>query len=130
MLSALLIRSPHIDKILAGPKTWEMRGSATKKRGRIALIRSGSGTVVGVADLGDVVGPLTLKQYVANARKAGASKAEAAEGLPYRPTFAWVLQKAVRLKKPVPYRHPYGSVRWVTLEPAVERAVMRQIGRR
>jgi hypothetical protein len=38
MLSGLLIRSPHIDWILAGNKTWEIRGSSTVKRGRVALI--------------------------------------------------------------------------------------------
>jgi hypothetical protein len=61
MLSGLLIRSPYIDWILAGSKTWEIRGSSTAKRGRIALIQSGSGTVIGVADLVDAVGPLTLR---------------------------------------------------------------------
>lgn len=67
MLSALLIRSPYIDQILAGSKTWEMRSTATRKHGRIALIQSGTEPVVGAADLVDVVGPLTLKEYVANA---------------------------------------------------------------
>jgi hypothetical protein len=42
MLSGLLIRSPYVDWILAGSKTWEIRGSSTAKRGRIALIQSGS----------------------------------------------------------------------------------------
>ena len=41
MLSGLLIRSPFIDWILSGSKTWEIRGSRTTKQGRIALIRSG-----------------------------------------------------------------------------------------
>jgi hypothetical protein len=35
MLSGLLIRSPYIDWILAGTKTWEIRGSSNAKRGRI-----------------------------------------------------------------------------------------------
>src|SRR5271169_2519874 len=43
MLSGLLIRSPYIDWILVGAKTWEIRGSSTAKRGRIALIQSGPG---------------------------------------------------------------------------------------
>jgi hypothetical protein len=66
MLSGLLIRSPYIDWILAGAKTWGIRGSSTSKRDRIALIQSGTGTVVGVADLVGVEGPLTLA--VQNAR--------------------------------------------------------------
>jgi hypothetical protein len=66
MLSGLLIRSPYVDWILAGSKTWEIRGSFTAKRGRIALIQSGSGTVIGVADLVGVAGPLTLRDLAAN----------------------------------------------------------------
>jgi hypothetical protein len=54
------MRSPYVDWILAGSKTWEIRGSSTGKRGRIALIQSGSGTVIGVADLVGVVGPLSF----------------------------------------------------------------------
>ena len=55
---ALLIREPFVSWILSGKKTWELRGSATKIRGRIALVASGSGTVVGTCDLVDVRGPL------------------------------------------------------------------------
>ena len=38
----LLIQSPHIEKVLSGKKTWEIRGYASKIRGPIALIRSGT----------------------------------------------------------------------------------------
>jgi hypothetical protein len=58
MMSALLIRASYIDWILNRSKIWEIRGSRTTKRGRIGLIQSGTGKVVGVADLVDVVGPL------------------------------------------------------------------------
>jgi len=37
----LVIKSPYIDRILAGTKTWEMRSSATSVRGPIALIKQG-----------------------------------------------------------------------------------------
>jgi hypothetical protein len=101
MLSGLVIRSPYIDWILAGSKTWEIRGSSTAKRGRIALIKSGTGTVIGVADLVDVVGPLTLRELVANARKLGLRK-PAPVRLFYRRTFAWVLKNARKLKTSIP----------------------------
>ena len=45
MFSGLLIRSPYGDWILAGSTTCEIRGSFTAKRGRIAPIQSGSGTI-------------------------------------------------------------------------------------
>jgi len=54
MLNGLLIRTLWIGLILRGSKTWEIRGSQTAKRGRIPLIQSGTGTVIGVADLVDV----------------------------------------------------------------------------
>jgi hypothetical protein len=100
MLSGLLIRSPYIDWILAGAMTWEIRGSSTAKRGRIALIKSGSGTVIGVADLVDVVGPLSVRDRVANARRLGLKKSEVSRTLPYKKAFAWVLKKARKLKTP------------------------------
>jgi ASCH domain len=52
-MKALIIRDPWIGLILTGRKTWELRASPTKIRGRIGLIRKGSGWIVGVADLVD-----------------------------------------------------------------------------
>ncbi len=37
----LLIKSPWVEDILQGRKTWEIRGLITHIRGKIALIRSG-----------------------------------------------------------------------------------------
>jgi hypothetical protein len=48
MVNGRLIRKPWIDLILEGSKTWEIHGTATGNRGRIALIQSGTGTVIGV----------------------------------------------------------------------------------
>ena len=67
----LLILKEPLDKILAGIKTWEIRGKATARRGPIALIESKSGRVVGTCDLVDVVGPLTLADLQRNARRTG-----------------------------------------------------------
>ena len=39
----LLIQSPHIEKVLSGKKTWEIRGYAAKIRGPIALHSIGVG---------------------------------------------------------------------------------------
>ena len=50
---ALIIKSIPIDKILAGTKTWEMRSTPTKTRGRIGLIKSKSGKIWGQANLVD-----------------------------------------------------------------------------
>jgi hypothetical protein len=127
MLSGLLICSPYIDWILAGAKTWEIRGSSATKRDRIALIQSGTGTVVGVADLVGVEGPLTRRELAANARKLGLTKTGTLRRLPYRRTFAWVFKSVRKLKTPVRYRHPSGCIIWVNLGPGVQAAISRQL---
>ena len=61
-MKALLIKQPWIDLILDGKKMWELRGSNTRIREEIALVESGTGTVVGTCKLTGTVGPLTLAQ--------------------------------------------------------------------
>jgi hypothetical protein len=126
---ALLIQHPHIDKILAGTKTWEMRGSNTFIREQIALIASGSGAVIGVCDLVDSFGPLTQTQFSKNAKKAGMRPSEAKLGH-YRQTFAWVVWNARTLTKPVPYKHPPGAIIWVKLDAKVEKKIKAHIAER
>lgn len=122
-LRALLIRRPFVDWILDGKKTWELRGSATKVRGMIALVASGSGTVVGTCELRDLVGPLEMKDLRANAKRLNVPASQLTGPLYYRTTYAWVLGGAKRLAKPVPYEHPSGAVIWVRLTDAVARRV-------
>ena len=128
-MRALLIRRPWIDMILSGTKTWEIRGSRTSIRGRIGLIASGSGTVMGVCDLVDCLGPLSATEFRRNAAKAGLTRSDAILGR-YRQTYAWLLERPKKLREPIPYEHPNGAVIWVTLSAGVERAVMMQLNQR
>ena len=114
-MRGLIIRSPWIEKILSGQKTWEIRGSRTAVRGRIALIRSGSGQIVGSCELVDVVGPLTLADFQQNRRRHRVPAAGHARKLPYKNTYAWVLRGAKPLKRPKTYGHLRGAVIWVRL---------------
>ena len=107
--------------ILDGKKTREIQGSATKRRGRVTLVASGTGTVVGTCNLVDVVGPLSISKLRANAKKAGFY----ATSIRYRRPHAWVLQNARRLRKRVRYAHPSGAVIWVKLSPSVARRLER-----
>lgn len=111
--AGLLIRAPFVDWILDGLKTWEMRTKRTTRRGRIGLIRSKSGLVVGEANLVDVIGPLTHRQLQQNAEKMNEERWEVVA--PDGPTFAWVLEDARRYDPPVPYTHRSGAVIWVRL---------------
>ena len=112
-MDGLIIRQPWIDKILAGDKTWELRGSRTHKRSRIALIQSGSGLVVGECDLIDCIGPLDKLMFTKNIDKHGSSYSF--EELPYKQTFAWILRNAKRYQTPKPYTHLQGAIIWVKI---------------
>lgn len=111
----LPIREVPLAKILAGSKTWEIRSRPTAIRGRVALIRSGSKTVVGICRIVDCIGPFTPEQRRKGWRKAGFPKGKQ---LPAR-CYAWVMEGARRLRAPVPYRHPRGAITWVRLAPRV-----------
>jgi hypothetical protein len=126
MLHALLIRHPHIDKILGGNKTWEIRGEKTNIRGTIALVASGSGTVIGVCELVDCVGPLTQEQFSKGASKPGMRKSEA-QLVWYKKTYAWVLAKPKYLQTPVSYTHCSGAMIWVVLDRNIEGRVQDQL---
>lgn len=115
----LLIRQPWIDLILAGNKTWEIRGSATKIRGTIGLIQSQSGLIVGTAELIGCTPALTIEDMEKSRKLHGIQEHFDLFNMPYggRP-YAWILLGAKRFKKPVPYKHPQGAVIWVNLENA------------
>jgi uncharacterized protein YqfB (UPF0267 family) len=113
-MTGLVINSPWIDLILSGKKTWEIRGSRTKPRERIALIKSKSGTVVGGCDVVGCIGPLALDRLRAEHEKHRVPLEELDE-LPYPHTYAWVLENAKPLAQPIAYEHPSGAVIWVTL---------------
>ena len=110
-MKGLIIRSPWIDKILIGEKIWEIRGTATKIRGRIFLIKSGTGKIFGEVKLVDCF-ELDTKTYSSSSDKHGIP---AASSLPYKKTYAWVLEAPVRYENPIPYKHPSGAVIWVNI---------------
>jgi hypothetical protein len=123
VMKALTIKEPWISLILSGKKTWELRSRDTRVRGRIALIRKGSGTVVGVADLTATLPNLSRSDLKTNVAKHQVPQREI--GLDFRWNVAWVLEGARPLREPVPYQHPPGAVIWVNLPPEVAAAVQR-----
>lgn len=115
-MKGLIIKEPYIDLILNGKKVWEIRGSNTKIRGKVALIKSGTGYIYGTVEVVDSIGPLKLKEFKHNARKLNYKKEELTS-LPYgRRTYAWVLKKPEKFKKLVPYKKKPGAVIWVNLD--------------
>jgi hypothetical protein len=123
----LIIREPWISMILEGWKTWEMRTKATSIRGPIALIRGGSGTVVGVADLVDSLAPLTESDMRSSELMHGIGVDKIPQVVGDGWVVPWVLQNAVAIA-PVPYTHPSGAVTWVNLAPEVTQAIAARAG--
>lgn len=115
-MDALIIKKRPLELILDGKKTWELRGSACRKRGKIALIESKSGLVVGTAEIVDCRGPLTLKEFNQNLDKSQASPVKSSNDFYYKRTHAWVLKNVQRFKKPIPYKHKQGCVIWHPVE--------------
>lgn len=108
----LLIRQPHIGKILDGHKTWEMRSTKTQIRGTIGLIESGTGLIVGTAEIVNAREPYPS----AFARKQN----EHFHGIPEdrhhlmdKWKYAWILKDVCKFDDPIPYTHPQGAVIWV-----------------
>ena len=105
-----------------------MRSTATKIRGPIALIRKGSGTVVGVAEIVDSVGPLSTDDLLANQDKHLISPERIESGAVAKWKHAWVLENVRSLKGPVRYVHPTGAVIWVNLSEQESDSISVQIG--
>lgn len=111
-MKCLIVRKEWLDKILSGEKTWELRRSKVNIRGRIGLIEAGSGTVVGEATLVNSRGPFTVTHLL---RKRELHRVED-RGLLAKWNHAWILERAKRYDKPLPYNHPKGAVIWVNVE--------------
>lgn len=111
-MKGLIIKSPYIDLILEGKKKWEIRGSNTSIRGRIALIKSGSKKIYGEVDLINSF-EINLDEYNEYCVSLYGNKEK---DLPYKKTYAWVVDNPVIYDKPRDYVHPLGAVIWVNLD--------------
>jgi hypothetical protein len=127
----LIIASPGIDKILGGRKDWEMRTTSTRRRGRIGLIRKGSGAVQALASVAEVLGPFErdelLRRTCSRHHRVPLRTIEA--GL-LDGHYAWVLRDLHVLRKPVSYTQKMGPVIWVVLDDATQRRLTRADRRR
>lgn len=117
-MKGLIIQAPWIDFIFEGKKTWEIRGSNTNIRGKIALIKSGTSMVLGTVDLVDSK-KLDFEEYKQTEEYHKAPTGGCTE-LPYKNTHAWVFENAILFQEPVPYKHPIGAVIWVNLSDMLE----------
>lgn len=110
----LIIREKWLNKILneADPKDWEIRGGPTALRGRIYLIQSKSGMIVGECDLIDCIGPMDEMELI---KSKDHHKITNIDLIRYKEPYAWVFANAKRYEQPIPYTHPQGAVIWVNI---------------
>ncbi|MGC2777154.1 MAG: ASCH domain-containing protein [Bradyrhizobium sp.] len=124
-MKGLIIREPWIGMILDGSKTWELRTQPTTMRGEIALIRKGTGQIVGVADLIDSLPQLDRHGLAESFQFHRVPTSEQARAFANGWLFPWLIVNARRLSSPVPYLHPSGAVTWVNLDPGVAQSIAR-----
>jgi hypothetical protein len=124
----LVISEPWIGYILSGEKTWEMRSVATSIRGWFGLIRKGSGTVMGVAELIDCGEPLAQIELLATLHLHGIPASYIHSGEIGKWNVPWKLGRVKSFGRPVPYRHKKGAVKWVIFDPEVTQAITRECG--
>jgi len=108
-MRCLIIKKKWLNLILSGEKTLEIRGSDTHVRGKIGLIESGSGTIVGYADL---LRTIKLDESIYESERVHHRVNKSFRELPYFHPYAWVLGNVKRID-PVKYKHPQGAVIWV-----------------
>lgn len=124
---ALVIADPWIGMILDGSKTWEMRSSATRIRGRFGLIRKGTGAIWGVATLVDCGSALSPDEMIRHLEKHRIPEAMITSGEVAKWNHPWMIRDVRTLPKPVAYNHRPGAVTWVNLEPSVTDAIQHQL---
>ena len=114
IMKGLVIKSPYIEDILNGAKKYEIRGSNTKIRGKIVLLKSGTGLALGTVEIVSSK-EWNLEDYNSWDYRKDNNKLPA-DNLPYKKTFAWELQNPIWFSSPKKYTHPSGAIVWVKLD--------------
>lgn len=103
-----------MDYILSGEKTWEVRSTMTKVRGKILLIKSGTGKIYGSAELVDSF-PISKELFTCSFHKHRIP-IDKFDDISYKIPHVWVLTKVQCYSEPIPYTHPQGAVIWVNIK--------------
>ena len=92
MIKCLFVKAPFAGWIVDGVKRIDYRTRETYIRGRIGIIESGTGTVIGDAMMYECV-------YYSDSN-----------------LYGWLLCDARRYKTPIPFDHKQGAVVWIDLD--------------
>ena len=110
---ALVVKKKWLVLILAGRKTWEIRGSSTSKRGWIHFAESqAGGKLTGRARLVNCF-PVPRSSFQCHYKKHCVPSLSM---VPYITPHAWVLEDAEKFERPFEYEHKQGAVIWVDVK--------------
>ena len=124
---ALVIKDTWCNKIFGLSKVWEIRGSQTRRRGRVCIARSGVAELIGEVTLVDCIpvgrlengelvpwSALEVDQlnFIGSPRNSLKHCIEDLSTVKYRKVYAWVLEERTAYVKPLPYTFKRGSVVW------------------
>ena len=114
---ALTIKKEWLDLILAGKKTWEIRGTPTQRRGYIHFAESGSGRLRGRCKLVACqrLERSTFMQHQSCHRVPDVNMVK------YKNIWAWILEGAEPYDTPFEYSHKQGAVIFVTVRKPMGR---------
>lgn len=111
-MDILILRPKWSNEVFKNNKTWEIRGSSTSKRGKIAIGVSGTSKVQGTVNLTDCI-PLTRELWYSNIDKHKVALSWEELLTVYKKPYAWVFSDACELDDMIPYHHKPGAVIWV-----------------
>lgn len=110
----LILKGRWLDLILSGEKNLEIRGQTTTKRGKVGLIKSGTGLVFGEVE---IVGTFVIQRDSFGLYYSGhLVGANTLETLNYKVIHAWMLANPICYPEPIAYTHPRGAITWVDLQ--------------
>ena len=105
------MKEPFATMIVRGEKTWEIRKTKTKIRGKIYIISNGY--IIGTVKLIDVLGPFSVEELAKYYEKHRVDKRFLKEYSKNKKLYAWVLSEAKELKRKIKVSIPRGAQIWV-----------------
>jgi hypothetical protein len=116
----LIIDGLHLDRILEGTGSLEMRSGFTNQCELIALIKEDCKLIVGIANLVGIYKPLSYQTYHQLGNHERVSEERLQSGNIDNWDIAWVLENSRALGKAVSYPVFNDFDRWVNLEPEIQ----------
>ncbi|MEI6270676.1 MAG: hypothetical protein WCP01_17505 [Methylococcaceae bacterium] len=120
----LIIDGLHLERILEGTGSFEMRSGFTNRCELIALIKQDCNLIVGIANLVGIYKPLGYQTYHQPSDQERVSEERLQSGNIDNWDIAWVLENSRTLLKAVSCPAFNDIDRWVNLKPQLQEQLM------